>query len=179
MKKYILIVFTVLLLSNCAKTQSKPIMGYDFVLWGSSFATVRYVYNIGQEIQLAHSINEPDTYKLIQENISENIKNRTFIFFGGKLHQVYVLYNDSSDDNLQNIKTELKNKFGDITDYNESLLHLIDNSKLLVKTFVFGQYSPELTIQLVHSIDRQTNVVDGLAVVYYWEKGINEYMASR
>ena len=38
MKKYILLLFIVSFLLNCATTQSKANMGYDLVLWGSSAA---------------------------------------------------------------------------------------------------------------------------------------------
>ena len=68
------------------------------------------------------------------------------------------------------MQTELENKFGDITGYDESL---IDNHRLYIKTFVFGQYYPELIVLLVHAIDRKTTVADGLAVVYIWGKDID------
>jgi len=170
MKKYILLVFIVSFLLNCASTQSKANMGYDLVLWGSSVDTVRNVYNIGQEIQPTYSQNEPNIIKLIQENISDSIKNRTFLFVEDKLVQVSVLYNDDSDDNVRNLQKELENKFGNITGYDESLM---DNYRLYVKTFVFGQYYPELIVLLVHAIDRKTTVADGLAVVYIWGKDID------
>ena len=170
MKKYILLVFIVSFLLNCATTQSKANMGYDLVFWGSSAAKVRNVYNIGQEIQPTYSQNEPNIIKLIQENISDSIKNRTFLFVEDKLVQVSLLYNDDSDDNVRNLQTELENKFGDITGYDESL---IDNHRLYIKTFVFGQYYPELIVLLVHAIDRKTTVADGLAVVYIWGKDID------
>ena len=170
MKKYTLLIFIISFLLNCAITQSKASMGYDLVLWGSSVAAVRKVYNIGQEIQPTYSQNEPNIIKLIQENISDSIKNRTFLFIEDKLVQVSVLYNDDSGDNVRNLKTELENKFGNVTGYNESL---IDNRRMYVKTFVFGQYYPELIVLLVHAIDRKTTVADGLAVVYIWGKDID------
>ena len=170
MKKYTLFVFIISLLLNCTTTQSKASMGYDLVLWGSSVDTVRNIYNIGQDIQPIHSQNEPNILKLIQEDISDSIKNRTFLFVEGKLVQVSVLYNDNSGDNVRNLQIELENKFGNTTGYDESL---IDNHRLYVKTFVFGQYYPELIVLLVHAIDRKTAVADSLAVVYIWGKDID------
>ena len=169
MKKIVLLIIIVLLTISCATIKSKTTMGYDLVSWGSSIEKVKEIYVIGDEAKLMISEDNPDMIELIQENISENIKNRTFYFFENKLVIVTIVYNDSSDDNLKYLQDELENKFGNITDVEEEL----DKKGSFTKTFTYGQYSPDLLVKIAYSTSSNT-----ILVSYFWEKGIYEYMTS-
>jgi len=173
MKNIIFIIITVLLFLSCATIKSKATMGYDLVSWGSSVSTVKNIYNICDDIQPKTSPNAPDMLELKQENFSDIIFSRTFIFFENKLVIVLIVYNDKSDDNLRKIQAELENKFGGVTDIEEDLTDII-----ATKTLSFSQHSPELLVKLTYGIDQKSEIINGILVSYFWEKGIGEYLKS-
>ena len=81
MKKMVLVVFFGLMVLIQAFAQSRPIMGYDQVEWGASVLDVRRAYNLGNNVALQERYeNNPDVAALIQRNVSDSIKERTFIF---------------------------------------------------------------------------------------------------
>ena len=173
MKKIFFLVFIVLATLSCTAIKSTTNMGYDLVSWGSSVSTVKDVYNIGSEIQLIPSKDTLDILELKQVNISDNMYNRTFVFFDNKLVMVIVVYNDESYNNLLNLQAEFENKFGNITNEEEDL-----NDNSITRTISFGQYSPELFVKISYLLDHNLNINGGIIVTYYWEKGMYEYLTS-
>jgi hypothetical protein len=171
--------------------QTKPIIGYDKVPWGSSVADVRKAYNIGNEIPAAvDPNNDPNLIKMTQKNVSDSIKSRTFIFNGDKLYRVWVYYKDTSDGTAQNLQNVLINRFGNRTDYNMdtgTTYLMFQQLRYTKETSVFGKYSPDLVVELIHTViyagyEKDTNNLLGqnaLAVCYTWKKFRDEYQASK
>ena len=144
--------------------QSTPIMGYDLVTWGASVASVRRIYNIEQNIPVQVSASDPNISLLRHEIISNTISHRIFWFHNDELYSVTVVYKDSSS-MLLNLQSAIKNNFGIATDYKKNGFD---------ERFIFGKYSPELIVTIHH-----VSNINYLAVMYTWEKFINEYRASK
>jgi len=163
----------------------KPLMGYDLVKWGTSVDDVRKAYNIGSDIVLNENFgDDPNIASLIQ-NISgsENIIQREFLFNKWnskeyKLYRVWVYY-DYHKTNIQDLQTVLTNNFGISTDTKSNSEDCeyswpISDS---IEITIFGKYSPELLIELIHS-KCNYNRHNYLAICYTWQKFRDEYRAS-
>ena len=173
-----------------AFTQSEPIMGYDQIRWGASVNDVRRAYNFGNNIALQQNYeNNPDIAALVQENVSESIAERLFLFnkWGAndyRLYRVWVTYRNNSV-TLQNLISGLTSRFGNSTDHNRVTGNCVNGttSRDTTETFVFGQYSPELVVELIqtrcqHMLDMNTfSIIDinYLQVCYTWKTFRDRY----
>jgi len=205
MKKTVLAVIFGLLVYGQTFAQSQPIMGYDKVKWGASVLDVRKAYNLGNSVPLQERYNnDPDSAALIQKNVSDTIKERTFLFNKWKgsyqLYRVWVEYWD--DSTTQNLLIGLSNRFGDRTDFKKDSEHQFNNWYIYTDTSTFGKYSPELVVELFHvytnwggggglaitdangnvfmnlgSSDVGINIPYPLQVCYTWKKFRDEYQA--
>jgi hypothetical protein len=170
--------------------QAKPIMGYDKVAWGSTEAQVREAYGIGPEATHILDQNDKNMYRIVQKNVSDTISERGFWFIDNKLYRVYVEYEDTKDGNVQNLLSVLENRFGRRTDYDiqrGTTTLMFQRVNYTTETNTFGQYSPELFIELIHTVlyaglEKDTNNLLGqnsLIVRYTWKKFRDDYQASR
>ncbi|MDR0599697.1 MAG: hypothetical protein LBG84_06425 [Treponema sp.] len=184
------VVFGLFMVSMQVVAQSKPIMGYDKVPWGASVADVRRAYSISDDVVLKTNDEDANLKQLFQDNVTDSIKQRIFNFIDGKLYRVSVLYKDPSDSNEKNLESILVNRFGRQTNYDiqtgtEYLMFQPINYTATTKEF--GQYSPELVVDLIHLVysagfERDTNNLLGqnqLLVRYTWKKFRDEYQASK
>ena len=174
MKKMVLMVILSVLVYAQAFTQSKPIMGYDQVAWGATVAEVRRVYNIGSNVALTENYNNdgPNFAGLTQTNVSDSISQRIFLFNSWnsnefRLYRVWVAYKEGSV-SLQNLTSGLTSRFGDRTDLNRASGNCrhAPNARDSVETYIFGQYSPELLVELVHT-KCQEHVLDMNTFSFY------------
>ena len=178
MKRFVLLIFIALLLSSCQKTQTQtqsesiPIMGYDKVTWGTSIQDVRRAYGISDTVATYPFPGYPDMVGLAQEEISDSIETRYFIFIGNKLCEVNVVYRRSTITE-QELLTALKVKYGESTGYEEE-----DWGNLSIKNTIFGRYSPELIVYLSRRSDLRTDE-EWFMVDYIVQKFIDEYEASK
>ena len=188
MKKYVLLtIFSILFLFKVI-AQSNPIMGYDIVTWGSSIQQVRNAYNIGNEIVTASFENDPNIIQITQKNVSESIKARHFMFIENKLFRVKVEYINANDDATQNLFNILESSFGNRTRYNtQTTLGMADRTEWKTETSTFGQYLPELVIELIHRVFYSKNVrntndlakINSLYIQYTWQSFYLNYEASK
>lgn len=141
----------------CSDGGGKSKMGYDKVKWGASVEAVRKAYGIGDNIALKgkHG-DDPNIASLTQENVSESITERTFLFNRWnsgqyRLYRVWVVYkNDASDSTVQDLKNLLIDRFGDVTDYDSTgQTPYYDGGGWTQKVSLFGKHSPELVVELV------------------------------
>jgi hypothetical protein len=172
MKKILFVIILALLVFGQTFAQSRPIMGYDKVAWGSSVATVRRAYNFGNNTVLQEKYNnEPNIAALIQENVSDSILKRTFLFNNWRgsyqLYRVWVNYRDSSDAAAQNVLSSLTNSFGYITNFTNPEYLSSRNLPLNQKISVFGKYSPELDVELI--IQTEVLILTSTGAVYTGE----------
>jgi hypothetical protein len=181
MKKYIFVVFVATFVSAQVMAQSRPIMGYDQVAWGSSAQTVRITYSIGDTIVLEPAVDDANIMVVKQTNVSDTIRERQFMFNGDKLYRVWVFYKDTSDTTAQNLQRLLANRFGNRTYYN------MNTEPTYLETSTFGRYSPELIVELIHIViyagyEKDVNNLLGqnsLNVCYTWKRFHDEYQASK
>ena len=195
------VVFSFFILSCYEKTQSSgnvqsgPIMGYDKVKWGSSIANVREAYNLGDEVVLYRSSDDPNIVFLRQENISENIVKREFYFNKWNandyiLYRVWVHYREEK--NSQNIVTSLINTlqgiYGPVThSYEErgkTRAMFGMTASELTTYIIFGKYEPDLEVAIVNERTSgtawvQTMQSDNNKVRYTWKKYRDSYEAQR
>jgi len=193
MKKVFIMVAIFLLVFTNAYSQSKPIMGYDQVAWGVSVNDVRRAYTIGNNIVLEEYYGNQDRNiaGLTQLDVSESISQRTFLFnkWGSndyKLYRVYVTYRRNSVAK-ENLVSGLITRFGNSTDYNRVNGNCINEtrSRDIIETYIFGQYSPELLVELTstdcqHLVSMTGNslnipVNNYLEVVYTWKSFRDRY----
>ena len=157
--------------------QTKPIMGYDKVAWGASVAEVRKVYSIGEEIPVKVSSTDSNIMQLIQENVSDSISERWFMFNNynsseHKLYRVTVEYKDSSDAAVETLKNLVASRYGKQTNTR------IDTSSSGVSTiYIFGSYAPDLEVHIDHTT--YFKGYKNVDVVYTWKKFRDEYQASK
>jgi len=195
MKKTVLMVIYGLLVYGQTFAQSEPIMGYDKVKWGASVLDVRKAYNLGNSVPLQENYGNQDVNvaALEQKNVSDSIKQRTFMFNKWKgnyqLYRVWVIYWD--DSTVQNLLTGLTSRFGESTDIDRDSEG--GGVALIVRdTLTFGKYAPELVVELFHTYgsgafmtDANGNfmgnlgrtVSDPLQVCYTWKKFRDEYQS--
>ena len=171
MKKTVLTVIFGLLLFGQAFAQSQPIMGYDKVAWGASVLDVRRAYNLGHSFVLQENYNnDPNIASLVQTNVSDSIKERTFLFNRWKgnyqLYRVWVTYWD--DSTVRNLQIGLSSRFGDRTDFRKDSEYQFNSWYIYRDTSTFGRYSPELVVELIHTY---TNWADGGGLVIHDGKG--------
>lgn len=132
---------------------SKPIIGYDKVKWGVSVEGVRKAYGIDKNISLIENYEgDPDIAALTQENVSESIEKRQFLFNKWnsnkyKLYRVWVDYKSVDDNTLQNLQNLLTGKFGFTTDQTTNKLSVFVEEEV----YTYGQYSPELVVELIRT----------------------------
>jgi hypothetical protein len=179
MKKMVLMVIFGLLVYGQAFAQSEPIMGYDTLKWGSSVLDVRKAYNLGNRYVLQENYNkDPNVAILIQNNVSDSIRERHFLFNKWKgdyqLYRVWVYYRDART--VQNLQTGLTNRFGERTNYKKDEEGYLDSSDESF-TSTFGKYSPELVVELIYTESYYLNIPDQLEVCYTWKKFRDEYQA--
>ena len=205
MKKMVLMVVFVLSVYGQIFAQSQPIMGYDKVKWGATVLDVRKAYNLGNSYVLQERYNnDPNVAALIQKNVSDSIKERTFLFNKWKgnyqLYHVWVEYWD--DSTVQNLLIGLAGRYGDRTDFKKDSEHQFNDWYKYTDTSTFGKYSPELIVELFHvytnwagggglvivdgsgktvmnlgSSDVGINIPVPLQVCYTWKKFRDEYQA--
>jgi len=187
MKKTILLAtLGLLMVSSYLEAQPKPIMGYDKVKWGTSVADVRKVYNISDSVPLMVDEQDSNLHYIIQDGISNSISWRKFYFKNDKLYRVWVAYKDTSDANAKNLFSVIVNNFGNRTDYDISSGSTY-NLTYIQETSTFGKYSPDLVVELFHTIfyymyEKDVNNILGqnsLMVCYTWKKFRDEYQASK
>ena len=164
MKKFVCIgLFTFLTFSQII-AQSRPIMGYDQVEWGVPVQEVRRVYNIGNEISLRESTDNPGRiFRLVQENVSDTIGEREFYFLDDRLYRVTVYYRNTSDVTRNNLANVLENRFGLQTG------QIRQSGNIRIE---YGRYSPDLLVELVYG-------PRDLWVTYTWKQLRDEFQASR
>jgi hypothetical protein len=172
MKKTVAMVIFGLMICLYCSAQSRPIMGYDRVEWGASVANVRRAYNLGNSVVLQEKYNnDSNIAALIQENVSDSILKRTFLFNNWKgsyqLYRVWVDYRDSSDAATQNVLSSLTNSFGYITNFSNPEYLSSRNLPLNQKISVFGKYSPELDVELI--IQTEVLILTSSGAVYAGE----------
>jgi hypothetical protein len=193
MKRQILFVFFGLLVisTQLVVAQSKPFTGYDKVGWGVSVNTVREVYSIGESIQAVVSEEDENIVTLTQENISDAIIKRQFLFNGDKLYRVWVYYKDINDNTEKSLQDILKNRYGYPTDFDTKM----ERSSLMFQTVyvnlrstIYGKFVPDILVELMYlwismpNGEKDTNNLLGqnsLAVCYTWKKFRDEYQASK
>jgi len=168
-------VFGFLIISFHLSAQSGPIMGYDKVVWGASVADVRRAYSIGGTIVTTPVPNDPNIIAIQQDNVSDSIETRVFMFIENKLYQVMVEYRDPSANTARSLLASLASNFGDRTEHNVEFSPY-DNDRREDIT-VFGRYSPELVVEVFHTYI--SNEETYLEVCYTWKKFYSEYHASR
>jgi hypothetical protein len=88
-----LVISDLFVISMQVVAQSRPIMGYDQVVWGTSVSDVRRAYNIADSVSLAVDEQDANLRYLIQEGVSDSISRRKFYFKDDKLYRVWVIYN--------------------------------------------------------------------------------------
>ena len=150
-------------------------MGYDKVPWGSSIADVRRAYSIDNNNATTFSPNDPKIMVVMQNNVSDNIDNRTFMFIENKLYQVWVEYKDPSASTARSLLSTLTNRFGERTEYN--VKYPPHDSNRREDITIFGRHSPELVVEVFHTYI--SNKETYLEVCYTWKKFFSEYHASR
>jgi len=191
MKKIVLIcILWILVMSVQVTAQARPIMGYDLVTWGTSSAKVREAYNIPASVPLVVEKTDSNVKSLTQNNVSDSIKERLFLFNNDRLYRVWVSYKDINDSNHNNLKSALTNRFGIETDFDASSESQILNNIPVIQDYkktTYGRYSPELVVELIYIIYffnfqkdfMNLNGNNSLAVCYTWKKFRDEYQASR
>ncbi|GHU83707.1 hypothetical protein FACS189468_9050 [Spirochaetia bacterium] len=190
MKKFALLALGLVWCTFQITAQTRPIMGYDLVTWGSSVADVRKAYSIGDDIASIPDTAEPIIVTITQNNVSDSIKQRIFMFNNNKLYRVAVDYKSTSDGTKQNLLGVLENKFSRRTNFNidtgtEYLM--FQAVQYTQETHEFGRYSPDLLVELIHTVysvgfEKDTNNLlgqNGLVVRYTWKKFRDEYQASK
>ena len=203
MKKVVLIIIFSLLVFSQVFSQSRPIMGYDQVEWGSSVLDVRKAYNLGNSFVLQERYeNDPNIAALLQRNVSDIIKERLFIFNRWKgnyqLYRVWVTYWDDSD--VGNLLTGLSSRFGERTNHERASENQFNDWYIFRDTSTFERYSPELVVELIHTYtnwaddgdmvilddsgnvlmsfgrsDVGINIPTPLQICYTWKKFRDEY----
>jgi hypothetical protein len=136
-----------------------PTHGYDAVRFGASVDEVRRAFSLGNNIRLEERHqNNPDIAILVEENVSESISSRIFMFNkwgsnGYRLYHVWVIYRDASENTVRGLNNLLVERFG----------HGVENDR---GNIVFSQHSPELEVELIrtsetriYSLDRNGNRV--------------------
>jgi hypothetical protein len=192
-----LITITLLVLIFPLSAQSRPIMGYDKVTWGSSVADVKRAYNFGDEIPFYASPDDPNVAFLLQENISENIVRREFYFSNWnsnnyRLYRVVVYYRDeqNSQSIFNSLGSTLSNIYGAATSAYEERGGTLNTGwmglgiSVVTSYVIFGLFEPELQVALVN--ERYWTQILGLAsnidknqVMYTWQRFLIAYEAER
>lgn len=190
-RKNSLVIFGLFLVSMPVLAQSRLLMGYDKVPWGSTGQNVRDAYGLSDDIPLQPHEEDPERVSFLKQiNVSDSIKSRTFMFIDGKLYRVWVYYNDTSDATAKNLQNILINRFGNRTDYDidtGTTYLMFQQLRYTQETSTFGQYSPDLVVELIHTViyagyEKDTNNLLGqnqLVVCYTWKKFRDEYQASK
>jgi len=108
------------IISDIFSLVPKVARGYDQVKFGSSTEKVKKTYNITGGIYREENDSAEGVTRLKQENISDSITERTFLFHNNKLYRVWVTYSNNIDKNIlsSTLTNTLKEKYGD---YNETL----------------------------------------------------------
>ncbi len=198
MKKGILLVIFTLLSLGQVIAQSKPFKGYDQVAWGVSVENVRRAYNLGNDVVLQENYdNDPNIAIITQENVSDAILQRVFLFNKWKgeyqLYRVFVFYRDHSDNNISSITSVLENRYGRPTDFNtttEPQFRLFTE-----KTTTFGRFAPDIEVELSQRIQNDavvrremlglamlgidTSHLNFLRIGFTWKGFRDEYNASK
>jgi hypothetical protein len=190
-KTFFHIFFWLLVVSVQVMAQSKPIMGYDKVTWGTSEKIVRETYSIGPDILTEKDKNDPNIYVLKQQNVSDTITERGFWFNEDKLYRVYVEYKDWSSNTMQNLQNILENRFGSRTGFDTDMQQtMLAFQTVYYKTTIseFGKYSPDLLVELIQGVLYTSSMEmdsmnllgqNSLVVRYTWKKYRDEYQASK
>jgi len=168
MKKTVLAVIFVLLVYWQVFAQSAPIMGYDRVAWGASVSDVRREYNLGNNVVLQENYgDDPNIAALIQENVSDSIYGRIFLFNKWKgsyqLYRVWVIY-DADRIDIGLLITGLENRFGQITGVTRG-----PGAGTGTASFEYGKYSPELVVEAHASYG------GAFELCYTWKRFRDEY----
>jgi len=166
-KQFFLAVSFMLFFLFSITAQSRPIMGFDIVEWGASIADVRIAYNISEEISIYVHPDDSNVIVITQENISDNIITRDFMFIDNKLYRVWVTYTNSNDSTARTLRNLLESRFGSPTGFDTEI-----HDNRMTSIIIFGYYSPDLEVFIEHG----SNWL--LRVCYTWKKFRDEYMAS-
>jgi len=201
MKRFtVLFIFGLIILSQ-GFAQSRPIMGYDQVEWGSSIENVKRVYGIGDEIPLNSGSNffgsetDQNITFFVQHNVSDSIVERIFYFNkwnsdNYRLYRVWVVYSDTSNSARNNLQSAIASRFGRQTNYkieDGTTTLMFQRLNYIQETWEYGTYTPELVVELIHRLiyagverdDRNLLGQNWLRVCYTWKKFRDNYQASR
>ena len=196
-KKILLTVVILLILIMPLFTQSRPIMGYDKVTWGTSLADVRKAYNLSDSVSFYGVSDDPNIGYLVQNNISETIAERHFYFNKWnsnyyRLYRVVVIYNveKGTQNIVVNLNNLLQQNFGKIThswEENPKVTNLMNMGSMVVNIthIIYGTYSPELEVELINY--RQSGRMLGIVqptedvneVWYTWKKFRDSYEGQK
>jgi hypothetical protein len=182
-KTFSLLVFGLFVISVQIMAQSKLFIGYDKVAWGVSVAAVRQEYSIEESIAIVVDDEEPNIVYLNQENVSDSISKRQFIFNGDKLYRVVITYKNGSDATQSQLKGLLEQRYGASTgiDFQSGNRGNIFVSIPYNDTItIFGKFAPEIEVQLIQrKYGYSTGFSPDIYVYYTWKKFRDEYQASK
>lgn len=183
MNRLIFVFWGLVLVSAQMMAQSKPFIGYDKVVWGVSVADVRKAYSIGENITVEVDDEDPNIVYLTQEQVSDSISKRQFIFNGDKLYRVWVYYQNGSDSNHDALKGLLEQRYGNRTDFNiqsGNEGNIFFSMPYTDYISVFGNFAPDIEVQLIHRKGSFSGMATSeIRVVYTWKKFRDDYQASK
>jgi hypothetical protein len=198
MKKTILGVFLGLLVVHIQLfAQSKPFIGYDKVAWGASVADVITAYNLpstdGISTSGYTSRDDSNIIWVVQENVSNSIKKRTFYFNkssgSSQLYRIEVSYNKGIT--ISALQTTLTNIYGnptgtDTDTFTTNVLSITVMNK--ISYIFFNKFSPDIAVSIVHTVtegmtsnmfDKALTSGEELEIIYLWKKFQDEYENSK
>jgi len=171
----LLAAFSFLVAGAYVSAQPGPTLGYDRVPWGSSIADVRRAYSIDSAIAATPFPSDPNITEIEQNNVSDSIDNRIFMFIENKLFQVRVEYRDPSANAAQSLLSALSSRFGERTEH--KVEYSSYDSDRREDITIFGRHFPELVVEVFHTYI--SNKETYLEVCYTWIEFYSEYYASK
>jgi hypothetical protein len=144
------------------------------------------LYSIGESIPAVVSDEDKNIITLTQENVSDAIIKREFLFNGEKLYRVWVYYKDISDNNMKTLEGLLESRYGKATNFDSKFDRAIIMFQTIYytqKTTTFGKFAPDIEVELVQVkiSDDPMNLLglSNLRIGYTWKKFRDEYQASK
>jgi len=145
--------------------QSKPIIGYDRLPWGSTIQTVTQTYK--ELIEVTSKNASVGVREFFQNNPGGGITFRTFAFFQNKLYSVMVVYEDIDSNTSLAIIDKVVAVYGKFDDDEESSAIISTGYR---KTILFTRYyNRNLTVKIsvTDFFNKNNYYIDtGLAVNY-------------
>jgi hypothetical protein len=182
MKKIVFVHIFGLVISGLMFAQVEPVMGYDRVEWGASVDDVIRAFNLENDFVFEENFdNDPNIARLTQNNVSQNIIRRYFLFNKWysneyKLYRVWVYY--ATDSILDDLLTTLTNRYGDRTETRFHFPNILNSYIIGQDTYVFEKYSPELVIEILHrySDNPASKISEPVTVTYTWKTFRDDYL---